>query len=220
MNELEETLGYTFRDATLLERALTSPACKMSSPDMPDNQRLEFLGDAVLGLLAADALYAVHPDEPEGALTMRRARLVSGSMLAATAERMGLRKWLRRNVGAHELPVRAKALADALEAVMGAVWLDGGLQAAKKVFDGLGLPVNERLNDWSANPKGFLQMKAQALHPPRRPVYTVIDVTGPSHDPVVTVSVSVEGLGTAKAVAGSKTAAEVAAAASLLEGLG
>ena len=216
MTELEDTIGYTFRDPALLDRALTSPACRMSNPHVEDNQRLEFLGDAVFGLLAANAVFAAYPNEQEGPLTVRRTHLVSGSVLAEVAERIGLRNYLKRNVGAHALQPRAKALADALEAVMGAVWLDGGLDAALTVFKRLDLPIMEKLNEWASNPKGYLQVRAQALKPPSRPVYEVLKVEGPPHSPTVTARVTVEGLGVAEATAGSKTGAEIAAATALL----
>ena len=219
MTELEEKIGYAFRDATLLERALCTPSVRMTDPGAKDNQRLEFLGDAVCGLLAADLVYGGNPDEQEGLLTVRRTHLVSGAALAAAAEKLGLRKWIRRNVGAHELPPRAKVLADAMEAVMGAVWLDGGLEAARAVFRRLDLPFDEHLDEWSANPKGYLNMKAQACRPPRVPVYEVVEVTGSAHEPVVTVRVSVAGMGEAVATAISKSAAEVAASVALLKRL-
>jgi ribonuclease-3 len=104
-----------------------------------------------------------------------------------------------------------------MEAVMGAVWLDGGLSAAQTVFDHLALPLNAPLNEWAQNPKGALQVKAQSLQPPRLPVYTIDSVKGPAHAPIVTVTVTVEGWGAATATAGSKTAAETAAATKLLE---
>lgn len=219
MTELEEKIGYAFRDASLLARALATPSLRMSSPDEKDNQRLEFLGDAVLDFLAADMLYAEHPDEQEGMLTVRRTLLVSGHALAAAAETLGLRKWLRRNVGAHELPPRAKTLADALEAVVGAVWLDGGLEAARGVFQRLDLPFHEEVDEWSANPKGALGERAQACQPPCTAVYEVLSVTGSDHEPVVTVRVRAGELGEAEATAVSKSAAEVAAASALLRKL-
>ena len=217
MTELEQKIGYEFRDPALLALALSTPSVRQSSPDADDNQRLEFLGDAVFGLLSADAVFAACPDEQEGPLTVRRTHLVSGAMLAKVAERMGLRDHLRRNKGASPLPPRAKPLSDAMEAVMGAVWLDGGLSAAQTVFDHLALPLNAPLNEWEQNPKGALQVKAQSLQPPRQPVYAVDAVKGPDHAPTVTVTVTVEGWGSATATAGSKTAAETAAAAKLLE---
>ncbi|MCQ2389186.1 MAG: putative dsRNA-binding protein [Kiritimatiellae bacterium] len=219
MTELETKLGYAFKDASLLETALTTPACRMDRSDVEDNQRLEFLGDAVFGLLSADAVFAAYPWEREGTLTVRRTHLVSGAALAEAAERIGLRDHLKRNAGAAPLAPRAKALADAMEAVMGATWLDGGLDAARKVFGKLDLPIDEKLNEWSENPKGHLQVLAQARHPPRKPEYVVDKSEGPSHAPTVTVTVSVAGFGSATATAGSQRAAEVAAAASLLEKL-
>ena len=217
--DLEEKIGYTFKNAALLERALTTPSCRMVDPTAKDNQRLEFLGDAVFGLLSADAVFKAFPDEQEGSLTVRRTHLVSGAALAAVAERIGLRRYLKRNAGAHELPTGAKVLADAMEAVMGAVWLDGGLAAAQTVFAKLDLPFEGKLNEWDANPKGYLQVKAQSLRPPRKPVYTVVKTEGSAHEPIVTVHVAVQNLGEAEATAVSKTAAEVAAAAALLEKL-
>ena len=100
--------------------------------------------------------------------------------------------------------------------MMGAVWLDGGLDAALTVFKRLDLPIMEKLNEWAANPKGYLQVRAQALKPPSRPVYEVLKVEGPPHSPTVTARVTVEGLGVAEATAGSKTGAEIAAATALL----
>ena len=216
--ELEDRIGYTFKDAALLERALTTPACRMDHPEALDNQRLEFLGDAVFGLLSAEAVFKGHPDEQEGPLTVRRTHLVSTGALAEAAEKLGLREFLRRNAGAAELPPRAKALTDALEAVMGAVWMDGGLEAARTVFARLDLPREAAaLDAWGANPKGYLQVKAQAMKPVRKPVYTVVRSVGAAHAPVVTVRVGVEGLGEAEATAISKSAAEVAAAVALLK---
>ena len=216
MTELEEKIGYAFKDRSLLDAALTTPANRCEHPDVEDNQRLEFLGDAVFGLLSADAVFKAYPEEREGALTVRRTHLVSGKALIAAAERIGLEASLKRNAGAQPLPPHAKVLADALEAVMGAVWLDGGLAAAQAVFARLGLPLDERLNEWRTNPKGHLQVIAQAMNPTRHPVYEVDRVTGPSHAPTATVTVTVEGLGSATATAGSQRQAEVEAASALL----
>lgn len=218
--DLQERIGYVFKDAALLERALTTPAYRMDHPKALDNQRLEFLGDAVFGLLSAEVVFKTHPDEQEGPLTVRRTHLVSTVALAKAAEKLGLREFLKRNAGAKDLPPCAKALTDALEAVMGAVWLDGGFEAARKVFAKLDIPREvSDLDAWSANPKGFLQVKAQALKPSRKPEYETLNSVGAAHAPVVTVRVRVDGLGEAEATAVSKTAAEVAAAAALLRKL-
>ena len=217
MKELEKRIGYRFRDASLLEAALTTPACRMDRPEVEDNQRLEFLGDAVFGLLSADAVYEAYPWEQEGKLTVRRTHLVSTTALIAAANRIGLGEFLKRNAGAQPLSPRAKVLADAMEAVMGAVWLDGGFSAAKSVFGRLNLPIDEKLNEWSDNPKGHLQVISQSMKPSRKPIYTVDSVKGPSHAPTVTVTVEVVGMGKATATADSFRKAEVAAAVALLE---
>lgn len=217
MTELEVRIGYRFKDPSLLESALTTPACRMEHPEIEDNQRLEFLGDAVFGLLSADAVYGTYPWEQEGKLTVRRTHLVSTSALIDAANRLGMGDFLKRNAGAQALSPRAKVLADAMEAVMGAVWLDGGIGAAKSVFERLDLPIDEKLNEWSDNPKGHLQVLSQAMKPSRKPVYVVDSVKGPSHAPTVTVTVEVPGLGRATATAGSLRKAESAAATALLE---
>lgn len=219
MEGLERIIGYAFRDRTLLQTALTTPACRMDHPEVEDNQRLEFLGDAVFGLLSGEAVFSAYPWEQEGRLTVRRTHLVSGQALIAAAERIGLADHLRRNKGAGPLPPHAKALADALEALMGAVWLDGGLDAARVVFAKLDLPIDEKLNEWGDNPKGYLQVLSQAMRPPRRPVYTVVKSEGPSHAPTVTVNVRVKDMGEATATAGSQRQAEIDAAAKLLDEL-
>lgn len=208
-----EIFGYTFTNPSLLEEALTTPAYRMERPSARDNQRLEFLGDAVLGFLAADSLYAAEPSAAEGALTVKRTRLVSTAALCAAAERHGFAGRLRRNKGCAPLPANAKTLADAVEAVVGAAWLDGGLPAARQVFAALALDTAAGAG---ANPKGDLQIRSQAMTPPRLPVYSRVAVTGKVHDPVFTVRVAVDGLGEATASAHSRREAEALAAARLL----
>jgi len=209
--------NYTFRNPGLLDEALTTPAYRMTFPDARDNQRLEFLGDAVLDFLAADRLYSESPDEAEGPLTIRRTHMVSTPALCAAAARNDLAPLLKRNKGAEPLPPNAKTLADAIEAVIGAAWLDGGLSAAKTVFDALELESNAETGTWSGNPKGDLQIKAQAMTPPRHPVYTLLSTGGKAHEPLFTVKVSVDGIGEATATARSRKEADGAAAAKLLK---
>ena len=211
-----EIFGYEFADAALLEEALTTPSYRMDVPGARDNQRLEFLGDAVLGLLSAARLYAEFPDEKEGSLTVRRTHMVSSAALCAAASRVGLAGRLRRNRVATPLPPNAKTLADAVEAVIGAAYLDGGFDAAKRVFAALELDANAGEGEWSGNPKGELQVKAQAMKPPRHPVYELLETAGKAHEPVFTVRVTVEGLGSATASARSHKQAESLAAAKLL----
>lgn len=211
-----EIFGYEFSNDALLEEALTTPAYRMEHPDVRDNQRMEFLGDAVLGLLAANKLYAECPKEAEGPLTVKRARMVSSAALCEAADRLGLAERLRQNKSAAPLQKGAKTIADAVEAVIGAAWLDGGLDAAKAVFEALALSPNAKGNLALDNPKGALQIKAQAMTPPRLPVYTRVNTSGKSHSPIFTVKVFVEGMGEAFAEAGSHKEAEALAAAKLL----
>lgn len=212
-----EIFGYEFANGELLAEALTTPSFRMDRPDARDNQRLEFLGDAILGLLSAERLFAGFPDEQEGALTVRRTRLVSTAALCAAANRLGLASRLRRNRNATELPRDAKTLADAIEAIIGAAYLDGGLAAARRVFDALELTERAAEHDWRGNPKGELQVRAQAMRPPRHPVYELLKTEGKAHEPVFTVRVMVEGVGSATASARSHKQAESIAAAELLE---
>jgi len=209
-------LGYEFENPALLEEALVTPSCKMENPDTADNQRLEFLGDAVLGLLAADRLYAELPKEQEGSLTVRRTHMVSAAALCEAAMRLGLRERLRRNKGAEALPPTSKTLADAVEAVIGAAYLDGGYEAARTVFRNLELSVGVQRPDWEVNPKGELQIRAQAMRPQRHPEYVLLKTSGKAHEPVFTVQVKVEGVGEAVAEARSHKEAEALAAARLL----
>lgn len=211
-----DIFGYTFRDESLLDEALTTPSYRMQHPEAKDNQRLEFLGDAVLGLLSAERLFAEFPSEQEGPLTVKRTHMVSAAALCEAAVRLGLVPLLKRNKGAEELPHNSKTLADAIEAVIGAAYLDGGFAAAKEVFDHLGLSSNATRPDWVSNPKGELQIRAQAMKPPRHPEYALLDTKGPAHEPVFTVRVSVEGMGEAVASARSHKEAESLAAAELL----
>ena len=211
---------YTFKDEALLEEALTTPSCRMDDPRVRDNQRLEFLGDAVLGLLSAERVFGEFAAEAEGALTVRRANMVSSAALCEAAGRLGFGVHLRRNRHAPELPPGSKTVADAVEAVIGAAYLDGGLEGARRVFAALGLSANAERPAWAANPKGELQVRAQGMKPPRRPEYTLLKTAGPSHAPEFTVRVEVEGMGRAEASAGTHKEAEAQAALRLLQTCG
>lgn len=210
-------LGHDFANEALLDEALTTPSYRMDNPEAKDNQRLEFLGDAVLGLLAAERLFGKYPSENEGALTVRRTLMVSSAALCEAAVRLDLQSELKRNHGASPLAPNAKTLADAVEAIIGAAYLDGGFPAAAEVFTALELsPEGPK---WGGNPKGELQVRAQAMKPPRTPVYTLLSTAGKAHEPIFTVSVAVDGLGEAMAEAHSRKEAEATAAAKLLETL-
>ncbi len=209
--------GYQFKNPALLEEALTTPSFRMTTPGAADNQRLEFLGDAVLGFLAADRLYASCPTESEGQLTVKRTQMVSSAALCEAAARLNLAPHLKRNRGAAPLARNAKVFADAIEAILGAAWLDGGLPAARQIFETLDLASENRAN--VQNPKGDLQVRAQAMTPSRHPKYELLSVTGKSHNPVFSVRVTVDGLGSAEGSAHTRKEAESHAAENLLAAL-
>lgn len=220
---LERLIGHQFRDHSLLENALTHASYRVESGCITgDNQRLEFLGDAVIGLLAAESLYELHATLDEGGLSVLRSQATSGKTLAATARRIGLGAWLR--MGRGELlaggPERDGALADALEAVIGAVWLDGGLKAARKTYAILATQSDQvrPLDVWAGNPKGRLQELAQCLYH-TIPVYTICVESGPAHRPSYRVRVCIGQDLSAEDEGPTKRAAEAAAAARLLNTL-
>jgi len=185
MTPLEERLGYEFRNPLLLAEAMThsSLAYETRKPHS-DNQRLEFLGDAVLQLVLTEELYRLFPDSPEGQLTKLRARLVSRGALRGYAERLGLGQFLLLGRGEESSGgrTRASSLADAFEAVVGAIHLDRGLEPARAIvlrhcrpeLDEIAAEPSER------NPKGELQELLQAADSPG-PVYETIAQTGPHH---------------------------------------
>lgn len=206
--------GYDFRNEKLLEEALTTPSFRAERMDVRDNQRLEFLGDAVLNLLSANEIFSKFPGDSEGDLTVRRSLVVSSSALCEAADRLHLAAHLkfRENV---ELPPRsAKVYADAIEALLGAAWLDGGFDAAMAVYEYLGLDIARKINTWEVNPRGALQTLAQKNG--CVPQYTKLNVRGTSNNPTFEVKVSVDGLGEATASAHSLKEAEANAAARLL----
>jgi ribonuclease III len=221
--ELQQRLGCQFRDESLLRLALTHPSVAHDqNQPIPHNQRLEFLGDAVLGLVLARALYEKFPDADEGALTKSRARLVNAASLAEHARKLNLGAHLilsrgEENTGGRD---RASALADAFEAVTGAIFLDGGFEAAR------GFVLREFENDFSTlaeisgieNPKGELQELLQAKSPVA-PVYELVSAEGPDHDRNFICAVLHDGAELARGSGKSKKAAESAAALAALEKL-
>lgn len=217
---LETRLDYTFKDHALLAQALIAPSYRANHPELADNQRLEFLGDAVFDLLAADYFYERHPDEHEGMLTARRARLASGPALAKLARKISLGDFLQIGISDEITGGRTKdrVLAEAMESVFGAAWLDGGIGAVQRLFKVLVRDVQDAGEDYFVgNPKGLLQKIAQAHAWPDSPVYTVVSVTGPAHEPAYTVRASVSTGDSAEATARSKRHAEADAAAALIK---
>lgn len=193
MNSLEDVLGYKFTNSLLLAEALTHPslAYETQRPSF-DNQRLEFLGDAVIQLVLTELLYEMFPGFNEGKLTKLRARLVSGDALKQFAKNMNLGEYVMMGKGEESTGGRERAstLADAFESVMGAVYLDGGLEEAKKAVAKICSEAIERVakSPEEKNPKGQLQEALQAITR-ESPIYEVFDESGPDHHKVFQVRV-------------------------------
>ena len=223
---IEATIGYAFKDRALLRCALThaSHAYEVAGDTATDNQRLEFLGDAVLGLLASEYLVRRYPDFREGRLSGLKNYLVSASHLSQVARRIGLGEHLLLGKGEELTGGRTKAgvLADALEALLGAIYLDAGLEAARSfaerhVFSAAELLV-ETAGPQPSNYKGALQEAARRLQLPA-PRYVVVEAQGPPHARRYTVEVRLGEDLAARGEGPSKKAAGQQAAQALLKRL-
>ena len=184
---LQARIGYAFRDPAHLERALTHPSSLQDNPGGPGtNQRLEFLGDAVLQLVLTDALYALYPADREGELTKRRAVLGKGAFLARVSREVGLDMFLRLGASEEAAGGRSRdaALEDAFEALVGAVYVDGGLESARRVALGIYGELARRLESLQgdANPKGRLQEIVQPRHGNQALRYEVLAAEGADHE--------------------------------------
>ena len=207
-----QALGYTFRDEALLRRALTHP-----SAGKEDNQRLEFLGDAVLQFIMSEKLYAAHPDEREGALTHRRALLVCEAALSPIAKKLGLGEALQMDRGEEMTGGRDKpsVLCDTMEAVLAAVYLDGGMEAARGVVERC-WPDEDEVARPLQDAKGALQ-EALQKDGGESPAYEITGQSGPPHAPVFRATVSWQGKPLAEGEGRTKKQAEQAAALKALE---
>ena len=207
MEALQRALGYTFRDPALLALALTHP-----SASHDDNQRLEFLGDAVLQFLMSDMLYRSHPFDREGQLTHERALVVCEAALSQVAASLHIGEALWMDAGEEQTGGRTKpsVLCDAMEAVLAAVYLDGGLDAARDIIR-RHWPKPEEVRRPMQDSKGALQELLQKDGGPA-PEYETIRKEGPPHDPLFTVRVSREGRALGEGSGRSKKLAEQAAA--------
>ena len=220
LSPLEARLGYTFRDPALLRLALTHPSIAHESDiPLPQNQRLEFLGDAVLGLAITRELYERFPAFGEGPLTKARAQLVNQRTLAEQSRALGIGEFLimsrgELDHGGHERP---SALGDAYEAVTGAIYLDGGYEAASLFVLSC---FRECFGEFSAlpnlsNPKGELQEMLQATST-GAPRYEMVEASGPDHDRHFECAVFHEGRELGRGRGKSKRTAESDAALSAL----
>jgi len=222
MNDIEQCekkLGLTFANRALLEQALVHGSLVNESgvSDMSSNERLEFLGDAVLGLVMADELYTTRPTDPEGRLTNLRAAVVRRQTLATVAASLDLGDCLKLGKGEEATGGRSKAsnLANALEAVIGAAYLDQGYDAARAlVLRHLGPQLELALHDeYATNYKALLQEYLQARDEPL-PRYHTIGTEGPDHSKQFTVEVLLRGESIGEGTGRTKKSAETAAARS------
>ena len=221
---LEARIGHKFADSGLLTTALTHVSALKPTRKRGDSyQRLEFLGDHVLGLIVSDMLYRAFPNADEGELSKRLADLVRKESCADVAKALGFVDDIKlgavgAGVGAR---LRKSVLGDICEAVIGAVFLDGGYQAAAQFVERNWTERMHKLRRPLRDPKTTLQEWAQGKGLPT-PVYREIERTGPHHDPQFRIAVELPGLASAEGTGGSKRAAEKAAASAMIarEGVG
>jgi ribonuclease-3 len=223
LEDLQATIGYQFKDARLLARALThySHVYQEQGPDAPrtvrnDNQQLEFLGDAILGLVVSEAVFITFPDHSEGKLHLLKARLVSETHLFETARKLGLGSYLFLGRG-EELSggrLRRAMLADALEALIAAIYLDAGMipACAFVTTHVIGDICGEVQTDYKTTLLTLVRGKQWP-----QPVYDVVAETGPAHARIFTVEVRVGDICSAQAEGSSKKSASQAAAKTISE---
>ena len=222
IKDLETAIGYRFQNITLLQNALThsSYANERWHNSMLSNERLEFLGDSILGMVVAEHLYKQFPDRPEGELTKMRADMVCETSLAAIAEKIGLGQHLLLGHGEDRLGGRNRAsiLADAVESVIAASFLDGGMAAAKSFIEKFVLtnvPVKRMHNaDYKTALQELVQQKKNQVL-----TYVLTGESGPDHDKVFCVDVLLNDQRIGSGTGSSKKRAEQAAAQSALKAL-
>ncbi|GHC00744.1 ribonuclease III [Cerasicoccus arenae] len=220
---LEQRIGHCFRNPSLLEQALTHSSRLQDNPDAADNQRLEFLGDAVLGLVLAEALYSAFPDEREGYLARARSVLAKGEFLAQLARELELPSHILMSDAerAQEGHLRDAALEDSLEALIGAIYLDTDYPTTRDCLLGWfgDIPARLQRRLTQDNPKGRLQEWSQA-NGMAQPDYTIVDEAGPGHAKEFHAEVAIAGVPQGAGMGTSKKEAEEAAARVAITKLG
>lgn len=209
-----DKIPHVFQDLSLLEKALTHPSTTRSQK-VSDFERLEFLGDRVLGLIVAQMVYERYPTEKEGDLAKRFAALVCREACLEVAHQMGLSQYLKASLG--ESSLHSAILADAIEALIGAIYLDGGQEAATTFIMLYWPALLEKATTPPKDAKTALQELAQSRNQGAVPVYKIVDHSGPAHTPTFTVHLTVPGLGETTGTGASKRQAEQMAAKLLLE---
>ena len=222
IKDLETAIGYRFRNITLLQNALahSSYANERWHNSLMSNERLEFLGDSILGMLVADHLYRNFPDRPEGELTRMRADMVCERALAQIAQRIGLGEHLLLGKGEEQSGGRSRdsILADAVESVIAACYLDGGMDAAKQFVQKF---VLEQMSIASVNNKDYKTALQERVQQKRNQVlaYALVGESGPDHDKHFEVELTLNGEVIGRGVGSSKKRAEQDAARVALENM-
>ncbi len=222
IEDLQLKLGYTFKDIQLLTKALTHSSHANERAIGPgDNEQLEFLGDSVLGFLVSDFLFRSHPRLTEGELSKLKGFFVSSANLIKYAERIELGEYLQLGRGEEKTGGRTKQtlLVDGLEAIIGAIYLDGGLEEARRVILNFLEPQMEDVGDSDRQLRDFktaLQEQLQAQYGGRAD-YVLSSEEGPDHQKIFTVQVLIAGEPVAEGLGLTKKAAEQAAARQALE---
>lgn len=215
--EVEKAIGYVFKDRSLLTNALTHSSARAAAHPRSDYERLEFLGDRVLGLAAAEMVSEAYPEASEGDLARRFNRLVRGGTCAQIGGRIGLgaQLVLSDSEAVHGGRAKETILADAMEAVLGAVFLEAGFDIARNIVRKLWGPLLQELPHVAVDPKSALQEWAQGKGLPL-PEYKEKARKGPDHAPKFISQVKIAGFDPADGEGTSKRAAEQAAATSFL----
>lgn len=218
LNDFEKKIGYSFSDPGLLALALTHKSCESAEGH---NERLEFLGDAALDLIITETLYHEYSDQAEGTLDHMRANLVNGKALAEHACSLGIDRFLEVSEAQrqHHPKHSAAMLEDAFEALVGAIYLDGGIAAARSfvldVFEKAIGAVSETCD--CGNPKGRLQEWLQKQYSGATPNYSILSEEGPDHARVFMAVAEFDGNELGRGQGRSKKAAEIAAAKQALK---
>ena len=217
MEDLQFELGYTFKNTRLLKQALThSSHANEKKTGEDDNEQLEFLGDSVLGFLVSDFLFQAHPSLNEGQLSKLKGFFVSSANLVKYAERVHLGSYLHLGKGEEKTGGRTKQalLVDALEAVLGAIYLDSGIEEARRLMLRFLEPQIEDVEESERQLTDFKTELQEQLHARHlgRAEYTVASEEGPDHQKLFTVDVIIDGESAARGVGLTKKAAEQAAA--------
>ncbi len=213
---LEQELNYTFQDNFVIEEALTHSSYAHENGLPYNNERLEYLGDSILSFIVARTLYRIYPEANEGELTKMRSELVKADSLYRKAEKLGIPSLILHGNAIRSDALPKKMIADAMEAVIGAVCVDGGVDVAERIIKDLFLSnADERTAE--LDPKSQLQLWLQARGLPL-PKYELLSVTGPSHSPTFEVKSRITGI-EHHAKYKSRKGAEAIVATRLLEDL-